>query len=100
MLVPHWRLIVFLVLGAHAFGEIPRTDDGKPDFSGTYDITSLTPYQRDTSFGETMSFSQDEVDNLKQKAHARVDEAAQSLDPNRKQLSAPEGSQRDRGALE
>ena len=97
MSVPYWRFFVFLVLGVNAYGEIPRTDDGKPDFSGTYDITSLTPYQRDTSFGETMSFTQDEVDNLKQKAHARVDEAAQSLDPNRKQLSAPEGTQRDRG---
>ena len=29
--------------------EFPRTASGKPDFSGTYDIATLTPYVR----GET-----------------------------------------------
>ena len=27
-------------------GDIPRTRDGKPDFSGTYDVSTLTPLQR------------------------------------------------------
>ena len=29
-----------------ADGEVNRTPSGKPDFSGIYDISSLTPFQR------------------------------------------------------
>ena len=30
--------------------ELPRTPGGRPDLSGTYDIKTLTPYQRDPSY--------------------------------------------------
>ena len=84
-----------LAIAGHA--DVPRMDDGKPDFSGTYDITSLTPYQRNPDFGDKMAFTQDEVDDLKRTAHARVDEAAAPIDPERDQLQALEGTARDRG---
>ena len=32
--------------------EIPRTDDGKPGFSGSYDIASLTRMERAPDLGE------------------------------------------------
>ena len=52
-----------LALGAGA--EVPRTDGGKPDFSGTYDITTLTPWQRNPELGERMHFTPEEVDEIK-----------------------------------
>ncbi len=38
-----------ILAGAEDF---PRTASGKPDFSGTYDIATLTPYLRDPARGE------------------------------------------------
>ena len=40
-------------------------DDGRPDFSGTYDVTSLTPFTRDPDLGEKGEFTQEEVDELR-----------------------------------
>ena len=33
--------------------DFPRTTEGKPDFSGSYDIAFLTPYTRDPKYGES-----------------------------------------------
>ncbi len=43
----------------YAVGDIARTADAKPDFSGTYDISSLTPFQRPETFGERLFLTQD-----------------------------------------
>ena len=32
--------------------DFPRTASGKPDFSGSYDIATLTPYTRDPKHGD------------------------------------------------
>ena len=77
--------------------EIPRTDDGKPDFSGTYDISSLTRMDRDPELGERMTYTVEEVEELKRVAHSRVDEAAAPSDPEREGLKALEGQARERG---
>ena len=77
--------------------EIPRTDDGKPDFSGTYDISSLTRMDRDPELGERMTYTVEEVEELKRLAHSRVDEAAAPSDPDRDSLKALEGQARERG---
>ncbi|MCY4058396.1 MAG: hypothetical protein OXG44_10380, partial [Gammaproteobacteria bacterium] len=34
--------------------DFPRTVSGKPDFSGSYDIATLTPYTRDPRHGENL----------------------------------------------
>ena len=92
-----------LALGALALAagsvaaDIPRMDDGKPDFSGTYDITTLTPFSRDPKLGERKTFSAEEIEEQRQRAHSRVDQAAAPLDPDREALAAPEGDARDRG---
>ena len=77
--------------------EIPRTDDGKPDFSGTYDITSLTRMERDPRLGERLTYTVEEIEEMKRVAHSRVDEAVAPLDPDRESLKALEGEARDRG---
>ena len=89
-----------VALGALALGagaEVPRTDGGKPDFSGTYDITTLTPWQRNPDLGERMHFTQEEVDEIKQASYGRVEQAAAPLDPDRAALEAPTGEARERG---
>ena len=88
-------MAVLLIEFAHA--DIPRMADGKPDFSGTYDITSLTPFQRDPQLGEKMAFTADEVEAIKSRSHGRVDEAAAPIDPDREGLEAMTGTARDRG---
>ena len=86
-----------IVLAAPLAAQIPRMDDGKPDFSGTYDMTTLTPFSRDPAFGERQAFTAEEIDERRRRAHSRVDQAAAPLDPDRAVLEAPAGEARDRG---
>ena len=85
------------LFGVAAFAETPRMDDGKPDFSGTYDVTSLTPYTRDPDLGEQREFTETEVRELKAAARERVDAAAAPIDPGRGQLQPLTGDARERG---
>lgn len=52
-------LIACLVVSAHA--EIKRTPSGKPDFSGVYDIGTLTPLNRPEAFGDNKFMTQDDA---------------------------------------
>ncbi len=40
---------------------IPRTPDGRPDLSGTYDTATLTPLQRPEEFGDRLSLTEEEA---------------------------------------
>jgi hypothetical protein len=54
--------------------DIPRRPDGKPDLSGTYDIASLTPMQRDPALGERKFMTLDEateIARMKEEYYAR-----------------------------
>ena len=46
---------------AAAADEIPRTPNGKPDFTGRYDIRSLTPFERRPERGEELVLSPEEA---------------------------------------
>ena len=75
----------------------PRTATGKPDFSGTYDITTLTPLTRDPRFADKLFFTEEEVREREKMAHDMVVEGLAASDPDR---AAPEiltGDARDRG---
>ena len=41
--------------------DIPRTADGRPDLSGTYDIATLTPLQRPAEFGDKQVLTEEEA---------------------------------------
>ena len=66
-------------------GDIPRTPSGRPDLSGTYDVSTLTPMQRPTDLAGKQFLTDEEAAEI----------AAQELQRNieRQRDSAP-----DRGA--
>ena len=41
--------------------EIPRTPSGRPDFSGNYDVSFLTPLERDPRFGDRQYLTEEEA---------------------------------------
>ena len=67
-------------------GEIPRTADGKPDFSGTYDVSTLTPFQRPSRFGNRLILTNDEAFGIANAEFERKEENQVGSDPDR---SAP-----------
>ena len=44
--------------------DIPRTPSGKPDFSGTYDIKTMTPMDRPRRFGDNQFMSREEAERI------------------------------------
>ena len=72
---------VLIVLAAQmAWGDIPRTADGKPDLSGYYDTATITPLERraDEEF-----FSDERADFQAAQSAKRLAEGSANLDPNR-----------------
>ncbi|MYB36472.1 MAG: hypothetical protein F4Y26_03585 [Gammaproteobacteria bacterium] len=67
--------------------DFPRTAAGKPDFSGTYDIATLTPYLRDPARGENAFVDPSEAAAAQDRA-AGV--AAADLAPKSPDRGAPE----------
>ncbi len=53
--------------------DISRTPSGRPDLSGTYDARTLTPMQRPTELGETMSLTDEEAAAFGERATAALD---------------------------
>ena len=76
-----------VALSVSAGDNIPRMPDGKPDFSGTYDIASLTPFQRSTAQGDNLYLSDDHVGELEK---AAADEMAAGDAPSDPDRAAPE----------
>ena len=68
---------------ATAQEDYPRTSSGKPDFSGNYDISTLTPYQRPTSFGDRMYLNDEEVQALRDREMGIRQADSVPGDPNR-----------------
>ena len=48
-----------LLLSCFSHADIPRTSDGKPDLSGTYNIATITPLERPVALGETLTLTQE-----------------------------------------
>ncbi len=63
--------------------EIPRTPGGKPDFSGNYDISTLTPIERSTAHGERLHLTEEEAERIRAQEAARIDLTARASDPDR-----------------
>ena len=71
------------VSAAAESGDFPRTAAGKPDFSGTYDLRTLTPYVRNEKHGENRHLDAAEAAEVEAAAAARMAAAYAPGDPNR-----------------
>ena len=84
-------IVIFALLGLAliaavamaADSEIPRTAAGKPDFSATYDISSLTPFARPEKFGEQLFLTREEAEAIEKAAAERTAERAVASAPDR-----------------
>ena len=70
-------------VGVLAAAEIPRTADGHPDLSGTYDVATRTPLQRPKELGERATLSDAEAVAMAKKEAALVAQAQAGSDPDR-----------------
>ena len=64
-------------------GDIPRTASGRPDLSGTYDVSTLTPMERPEELGEKMALSEEEAAEVAEGARRRDERRARPSDPGR-----------------
>jgi hypothetical protein len=65
----------------------PRTPSGKPDFSGNYDTSTLTPMNRPAEFGDREYYTAEEVKAISDRAANSLANGDKALDPDR---AAPE----------
>jgi hypothetical protein len=79
--------VFFLPSLAIAQNDFPRTSSGKPDFSGNYDISTLTPFQRPSALGDRLFLSPEEVQALRDREMNIRARGSELSSPNR---SAPE----------
>ena len=75
--------LVSVVATAAVADGIPRTSSGKPDFSGNYDISTLTPIERSPELGERLHLTEEEAERIRSQEAARVDLTARASDPDR-----------------
>ena len=50
-----------LLVPCLAAEDLPRTPSGRPDFSGNYDLSFLTPLERDPRFGDRLYLTEEEA---------------------------------------
>ncbi|MGD8818455.1 MAG: hypothetical protein PVJ51_14800, partial [Acidobacteriota bacterium] len=70
-------------MGGVALADDARLPNGKPDFSGTYNIATVTPLQRPEAFGNNLYLSPEQAEKLVAMDAAREVEDAKISDPNR-----------------
>ncbi|MFL2856356.1 MAG: hypothetical protein ACJZ8E_08215 [Pseudohongiellaceae bacterium] len=80
-------LTLVISLKAIAQEDYPRTPSGKPDFNGDYDISTLTPFERPTSYGNRRALNDEEVQALRDREMGIRARDAIASDPDR---DAPE----------
>ena len=64
-------------------GDIPRTASGRPDLSGTYDVSTLTPMERPEELGEKRALSDEEAAEIAENQRQRRARRNAPSDPNR-----------------
>ena len=77
-------------------GDIPRTPSGHPNLSGTYDVSTRTPMQRPTEYGERQFLTDEEAAEIAAQELQRNIDRQQASDPNRG--APPAGGDGSQGA--
>jgi len=88
--------LILAPLASAQSSDIPRTPEGKPDFSGTYDVSTLTPLQRPAAFGNRLILTNDEAFGIANADFERKETNQQGSDPNRS--APPQGGDGSTGA--
>lgn len=60
---------------------IKRTSSGQPDLSGTYDVSTLTPFQRPEEFGDNLLLSPEKANEIVEANKQRILEREQNRGP-------------------
>ncbi len=76
--------------------KIPRTPDGHPDLSGSYDTATLTPLQRPEQLGDKQFLTDQEAAKIAEEERQRTESRALPSDPNR--TAPPAGGDGSEGA--
>lgn len=84
----------FMVAGAalltiHAFADVQRTESGKPDLTGTYNIATLTPLQRPERYGDKATITEAEAKEISEYWANNLAKDSEQSDPDRE--APPEG---------
>ena len=91
------RLLACLTLAASmTAADIPRTADGRPDLSGTYDAATLTPLQRPAKYGDRLELTDAEAEAIARQEAETMAKQNEASDPNRE--APPEGGDGSPGA--
>ena len=69
--------------GAPLADDIPRTEAGHPDLSGTYDIATITPQQRPEEFGDNLILTPELARQTERQVAQQKAERNQDSDPDR-----------------
>ncbi len=77
-------------------GDIPRTPSGRPDLSGSYDVSTLTPMERPEDLGEKMTLTEEEAAAIAERMRQGMAAANLRSDPNRG--APPQGGDGSQGA--
>jgi hypothetical protein len=90
-------LIVFgFFLTSTALADIPRTASGRPDFSGTYDSSTLTPLVRPEEYGDNLYLTPEKAKALSDTEAKLMAEQNSASNPERQ--APPDGGDGSPGA--
>ena len=89
-------LVLTVAVADLAWGEIRRTAEGKPDFSGYYDTATITPLERPRDEGAEAYLSAEDAERNAQRAAAGLAAGSEDQDPDRG--APPVGGDGSRGA--
>ncbi|MDG2278699.1 MAG: hypothetical protein P8L31_12125 [Pseudomonadales bacterium] len=89
-------LLAALAIPLFVSAEIPRTASGHPDFTGTYDVATLTPLERPEAYGDKAYLSKEEADAIRDKR--AKDRALASAVSSPERAAPPPGGDGSAGA--
>ncbi len=93
-----WLLcaVVAAAMTMPASAGVPRTSKGRPDFSGTYNVGTLTPLQRPKMFGDKLVLSPEQAAKIAEERKKLLSDDLKPDDPDR--AAPPKGGDGSTGA--